>query len=311
MGLISKIKEGLTHSESSHSETAHTEAEVYNEQKTVAKSTTAAAVGSANTVLVPEATDVIIENKVVDVPIDTTVAEVDKTVIQQPVEEVQVKQAEAIVKEKKDIQQEVEITPVVDRVVDETEVRQTILPVKDEVVEESAEHRVMATDKRNITEAPTEAVKAKYQEQANAVQASYKEVEGEATVHVNKPVIEEVHKKHIVEEIQPVIERTTHHTHRIHTTQPIEEHVIAAAKVADIQVKAPITMEEFKKTQLAASSTTTSSVSATGAASSASLQHGEINALAGQTATTTGVVATPAVAAVPVPVPVAVEIREE
>lgn len=239
MGLISKIKEGLSHN---------------NEEHVAAASTTAVA---GETVVAAPASEVVMEETVVDVPINTNAVEADKTVIQAPAEEVQVKQAEAIVQEKKDIHQEIEINPVVDRVVDETEVRQTILPVKDEVNEASAEQRVMATDKRNITEAPTDAVKAKYQEQANAVQSSYKEVEGDAKVTVNAPVIEETRKKHIVEEIQPVIERTTHHTHHIKTTQPIEEHVIAAAKVADIQVKAPISMEEFKKTQMASATATT------------------------------------------------------
>jgi len=222
MGLISKIKEGLSHTSS---------------EEHVATTKTETTIGSEQVVAIPAEVDVVMEDKVVDVPINTYTAEADKTVIQAEAEEVQVKQAEAIVQEKKDVHAEVEITPVVDRVVDETEVRQTILPVKDEVNEVSAEHRVAATDKRSITEAPTDAVKAKYQEQASAVQSSYKEVEGETQVKVNAPVIEEVHKKHIVEEIQPVIERTTHHTHKIHTTQPIEEHVIAAAKVADIQVK--------------------------------------------------------------------------
>ena len=143
----------------------------------------------------------------------------------------------------------------------------------------------------------SDAVKAKYQEQANAVQASFKEVEGDAQVIVNKPVIEELHKKHIVEEIQPVIERTTHHTHRIHTTQPIEEHVIAAAKVADIQVKAPISMEEFRKSQMATASAT--HLSASTRVSTTPLQ------------TETVVAATPAVPVVPVAPMAAIEIREE
>jgi len=292
MGLISKIKEGLQHN--------------HEEEATVATHTKAVA---AEEKVVAAKADVVVEDKVVDVPIDTHVAEVEKTVIEAPAE-VQVKQAEAVLQEKKDIHEEIEINPVVDRVVDETEVRQTILPVKDEVNESSTEERVMATDKRNITEAPTDAVKAKYQEQSQAVQSSYTEVEGETKVHVNAPVIEEVHKKHIVEEIQPVIERTTHHTHKIHTTQPIEEHIVAAAKVADIQVKAPISMEEFKKTQMASHTSAHSAIATTltgNAKSSAEISKAEkVRSEKVEVAQVA-----PAVAAVPV-VPVqAVEIREE
>jgi len=293
MGLISKIKEGLSHTSS---------------EEHVATTKTETTIGSEQVVAIPAEVDVVMEDKVVDVPINTYTAEADKTVIQAEAEEVQVKQAEAIVQEKKDVHAEVEITPVVDRVVDETEVRQTILPVKDEVNEVSAEHRVAATDKRSITEAPTDAVKAKYQEQASAVQSSYKEVEGETQVKVNAPVIEEVHKKHIVEEIQPVIERTTHHTHKIHTTQPIEEHVIAAAKVADIQVKAPISMEEFKKSQMGVSATTASTGVAATSTSHFQKESAHVEAASAQRTTETKA----AVAAVPVAaVPVAVEIREE
>ena len=136
------------------------------------------------------------------------------------------------------------------------------------------------------------------------MQASYTEVEGEAQVHVNAPVVQEVHKKHIIEEVQPVIERVTHHTHKIHTTQPIQEHVVAAAKVADIQVKAPISMEEFKKTQMASSTSALSSqmtgVAATSATATASA-HKEVHAEKVAVAQAQPVI----------PVVEAVEIREE
>jgi len=305
MGLISKIKEGLNHN--SDDVSVHSGKDIAAEtsiasSKAVA-STDAIAVEKkavASEKVVAKEANVVAEEKVIDVPINTRVAEADVTVVQAPTEEVQVKTAEAIVQEKKDIHEEIEVTPVVDRVVDETEVRQTIVPVRDEVNEATSEERVMATDKRNITEAPTDAVKAKYQEQSQAVQASYTEVEGEAEVHVAAPVVQEVHKKHIIEEVQPVIERVTHHTHKIHTTQPIQEHVVAAAKVADIKVKAPISMEEFKKSQLS-SNTTALSSTLTGSSTAVKAQHVEKTAAVAETVPVVPVV----------PVVEAIEIREE
>ena len=89
MGLISKIKEGLSHNNEEH----------------IAASNVA--VGEA--VVAAPAAEVVMEETVVDVPINTNAVEVDRTVIQAPAEEVQVKQAEAIVQEKKDIHQEIEV----------------------------------------------------------------------------------------------------------------------------------------------------------------------------------------------------------
>ena len=91
MGLISKIKEGLQHN--------------HEEESTVATHTKAVA---AEEKVVAAKADVVVEDKVVDVPIDTHVAEVEKTVIEAPAE-VQVKQAEAVLQEKKDIHEEIEV----------------------------------------------------------------------------------------------------------------------------------------------------------------------------------------------------------
>lgn len=44
-----------------------------------------------------------------------------------------------------------------------------------------------------------------------------------------------------------MIQRVIDHEHTVKVTQPIEEHVIAAAKVHDVKMAAPMTMEQFQK----------------------------------------------------------------
>jgi len=278
MGLITKIKEGLNLNDH-HEKNGHV-VEASEQRVSVAKK------------------DVVVEECIVDVPIQTETADAQKTIIDQGVADVQVKQKEAIVQEEQKLHQAVEIQPVVEKTVDETEVQQIIVPVVDNQKEVSVEQRVMATDRREIAETPDEAAKAKYQAQASAHTSFVKEAETTASTHVNAPIIEEVHRKHVVHEYQPVIQRVIDHVHTVKVTQPIEEHVIAAAKVHDVKMAAPMTMEQFQKQTFTAK--TAESVQLQSATS--------VNAIE---ATTVAPVAVEKVAVVePVRV-AAVEVREE
>ena len=101
MGLISKIKAGLNHDD----DVAATQVAAASASS---KAVAPEEVAVKETAKVEKAA-VVQEATVVDVPINTHVAEADVTVVQAPTEEVQVKQAEAIVQEKKDIHEEIEV----------------------------------------------------------------------------------------------------------------------------------------------------------------------------------------------------------
>ena len=110
MGLISKIKAGLNHEDDV---SVHSGKDVAATEVAAASSSTKAVASEKVAVkeaAVVEKAAVKQEATVVDVPINTHVAEADVTVVQAPTEEVQVKQAEAIVQEKKDIHEEIEVS---------------------------------------------------------------------------------------------------------------------------------------------------------------------------------------------------------
>lgn len=56
---------------------------------------------------------------------------------------------------------------------------------------------------------------------------------------------------------QPVIQREIEQISTLHTTQPILEHHVAAPKVGELRVEAPISIEEFKARSLGGATTVT------------------------------------------------------
>merc|ERR1712029_233360 len=123
-----------------------------------------------------------------------------------------------------------EVTPVVDRERDETEIH----------------HKHVAPEvSRDRNEDIDDTTASKYQKQA---QFENVQTAGEKThsTSVNAPKVHEHVNKHIVEEVQPVIQRQTQETEHHHTTQVIHDHVSHAPKVHDTHVNAPISMSDFK-----------------------------------------------------------------
>lgn len=137
-----------------------------------------------------------------------------------------------------------EVTPVVDRVRDETEVHQKIQPVLDEQAKHTHHQHQAPAVHRERGEDIDEASAAKYRTQGHH---EHSRAVGEQThsTSVNAPKVHEHVNKHIVEEIQPVIERQTHVTEHHHTTQPITEHHTHAPRIHDTIVNEPITISEF------------------------------------------------------------------
>merc|ERR1711974_374076 len=125
-----------------------------------------------------------------------------------------------------------EVTPVVDRERDETEIHQKVQPVVDNQEHHTHHKHVAPEVSRDRNEDIDDTTAAKYQKQA---QFENVQTAGEKThsTSVNAPKVHEHVNKHIVEEVQPVIQRQTQETEHHHTTQVIHDH-------------APISMSDFK-----------------------------------------------------------------
>jgi len=143
--------------------------------------------------------------------------------------------------------QEVHITPIVDREREETIVKQTIQPVVDRVQAETVHHHTQAEGiARETSEELSADYAQKYQSQREIVSGGRTVERINEGVVENAPVIKERVNTHVIEEIQPVIERTIDETHVVHTAQPIYEHHTAAPIVEDVRTNAPISLSEFE-----------------------------------------------------------------
>jgi len=137
-----------------------------------------------------------------------------------------------------------EVTPIVDRTRDETEIHQKVQPVLDSQQTHTHHQHSAPAVHRERGEDISEGVAAKYRMQGEH-QNTRQVGEQTHSTSVNAPKVHEHVNKHIVEEIQPVIERETHLTEHHHTTQPITEHHTHAPRVHDTVVNEPISISEF------------------------------------------------------------------
>jgi len=138
-----------------------------------------------------------------------------------------------------------EVTPVVGRERDEVDIHQKVQPVLDQQEKHTHHQHVAPEVHRERGEDISDRDAAKYAQQA---QHTNTQNIGEQThsTSVNAPKVHEHVNKHIVEEIQPVIERQTNQTEHHHTIQNISEHVTHAPKVHDTTVNAPISLSQFQ-----------------------------------------------------------------
>lgn len=138
-----------------------------------------------------------------------------------------------------------EVTPIVNRTRDETEIHQKVQPVLDEQHQHTHHQHNAPAVHRERGENISEEVSTKYQAQGQH-QNTRSVADQTHSTSVNAPKVHEHVNKHIVEEIQPVIERQTHHTEHHHTVQPITEHHTHAPRVHDTTINAPISLSEFQ-----------------------------------------------------------------
>jgi hypothetical protein len=127
-----------------------------------------------------------------------------------------------------------EVTPMIERDVDRTEIQQVI--ERDEEYDEQVHthERTLPTEVRDTVIHEGE---ADVQRQIADEERKVEDLGGET--HVLEPIVKENVRVHVVEEIQPIIERTVDETHIVHTTQPIKEHHVLPPVLRDEIVERP------------------------------------------------------------------------
>lgn len=143
-----------------------------------------------------------------------------------------------VVKEKVVHEEIEEVQPVIEREVEQTEIQQIIVPTEEHEkrVFEHEEHGGLPTETR---ETRGEFSQDEMDRQRIAVQPEHVEENVGGTRVVNQPIVKENVKTRVVEEIQPVIERTIEETHVHHVEQPIIEHHVAAPIIREPIVRRP------------------------------------------------------------------------
>lgn len=252
MGLISKVKDAL------HGD--HSEKEIDNASTRTIASTNAQVVAPVETVA-PVAASQQIDTTTLLPPKEVNV--VDKGVVH---EETRV--APEVVQERISRAHHEEITPVVDRQTEQVQVNQVLQPVVDKQRDVRHDERVNAAISNEIVDAIPEADSAIYQSNLNAVKDTRQVGDLKKTANINAPIVNETVQSHVVHEIQPVIQRDIEQLSTLHTTQPILEHHVAAPKVGELRVEAPISIEEFQ----ARSAGTTTATTGTAAINTANVR---------------------------------------
>ncbi|KAJ3042167.1 hypothetical protein HDV00_008054 [Rhizophlyctis rosea] len=152
-----------------------------------------------------------------------------------------------VVKEHVHAREKEEITPVIEREREETIVNQVVQPVKDTRHEVHHHQATNAPIQNEVIEDISNAEAEKYQRN-RAQHQSTRTVEGHGvhSAHVTAPIVHERVKPHVVEEIQPVIEREIQEEHVVHRIQPVQERVVKAPVVGETRYNAPISQEEWE-----------------------------------------------------------------
>lgn len=139
-----------------------------------------------------------------------------------------------------------EITPVVQRDREETIVNQVVQPVLDSRKETIHHQATSAPVTNEVVEDVSGAEAEKYQRNRAQFNSSRTVAGTTQSSHVNAPIISENVNTHVVEEIQPVIQREVQEEHIIHREQPVYERVVKAPVVGEVRHNAPISIDEFE-----------------------------------------------------------------
>lgn len=137
-----------------------------------------------------------------------------------------------------------EVTPIVNRVREETEIHQKIQPVHHKQEHHTHHQHTAPAVTRHVQEDIHEDHATRYRSQGLH---QHKQTIGDQThsTSVNAPIVRERVNKHIIEEIHPIIQRQTQRIEHHHTSQIINETHIKAPIVHNIIENAAISFEEF------------------------------------------------------------------
>lgn len=137
-----------------------------------------------------------------------------------------------------------EVTPIVNRVREETEIHQKIQPVTHTQEHHTHHQHVAPHVARHVQEDITEEHANKFKTQGLQ---EHKQTVGDQShsTSVNAPIVREHVNRHIIEEIHPIIQRQLQRVEHHHTTQQINETHVKAPIIHDMITNVAITYEEF------------------------------------------------------------------
>jgi hypothetical protein len=125
----------------------------------------------------------------------------------------------------------VEVQPLVLREREQTEVHEVVQPLHEREVLPP----VIDTKELPVIEGEVVQDQSQFEQEYNEVTEKFKSSVNVEDVHreriVNKPIVQEVIHKKVIEEIQPVIHKETVVPHVLRERQPIHEHIVEAPKL--------------------------------------------------------------------------------
>jgi len=149
---------------------------------------------------------------------------------------------ETIIKEEKEV-----IQPVIHREIERTEIHHVIQPVyQEEVVPTKIHERTLAPEyKEDIRAASAPMMLEKLQQSSALERPEIISTTAAARVEtvVNEPIVHEIIKPHIIEEVRPVIHRTVHEPHIIRERKDIYEKIVEAPTEV-VETREPIYEKE-------------------------------------------------------------------
>ncbi|KXS10807.1 hypothetical protein M427DRAFT_507160 [Gonapodya prolifera JEL478] len=139
-----------------------------------------------------------------------------------------------------------EVRPTIQKEIIQPQVQQIIQPIRDTRLEpERVEHIVEPTQVREIKGEARPEDEQRYRRQAEAVRDTRVESEVERQRVHHQPIVKETIHPHVVEEIQPVIEREVIMPKKVEVEVPIVEKVYEAPRVGAVRVAPTITATDL------------------------------------------------------------------
>jgi len=124
-----------------------------------------------------------------------------------------------------------EVQPVITREREQTEIHEILQPLRErEVLPPTMEEKRLPTIEGQVVESDA-SFQREYEQITEGLRSKVKVEDLTRERVVNEPIVQEVVRKRIIEEIQPVIHKETVVPHVIKETQPIRERIVEAPRI--------------------------------------------------------------------------------